>query len=83
MENLLDYLLYALFGHNVTDVHTNEGSGCSAIMGRTWTIVFEDRVYITLDECDLNVIRSIYKERYDRMHSDERMRFERIFELCI
>lgn len=82
MENLLDYLLYALFGHNVTHVYTHEGSGSSALTGKTWTIVFEDHVYIALDEHDISVIRSIYDERYDRLDSEERLRYERIFGIC-
>lgn len=82
MENLLDYLLYALFGHNVTAVHTNEGSDSLALTGKSWTIVFEDSVYIILDEHDIHVIRSIYDERYERLDSDERLRYERIFDIC-
>lgn len=83
MENLLDYLLYALFGHNVTEVHAHEGSGSSTIKGRSWTIVFEGQVYITLDEYDLNVIRNIYNERYACLNNVERFRYERIFDLCV
>lgn len=82
MKNLLDYLLYALFGHNVTNVYSHEGSGNSALTGRTWTIVFEDHVFITLDEHDLCVIRLIYDERYERLDSEERRRYERIFDIC-
>lgn len=82
MENLLDYLLYALFGHNVTNVYANDGSGHSALTGRTWTIVFEGHVFITLDEHDFRIIRSIYDERYERLDSEERRRYERIFDLC-
>lgn len=83
MENLLDYLLNALFGHNVTEVRANVGSGSSALYGRTWTIVFEGRVYITLDECDLIVIHRIYNERYESLDNEERFRYERIFDLCV
>lgn len=82
MANLLDYLLYALFGHNVSAVYTNEGSGNSALGGKTWTIVFEGHVYITLDEHDINIIRSIYDERYERLDSEERLHYERIFDIC-
>lgn len=83
MENLLDYLLYALFGHNVTKCHANDGSGNSALTGRTWTIVFEGHVYITIDEHDLLVIRHLYDERYDRLDDDERNRYQKIFDLCV
>ena len=82
MENLLDYLLYALFGHNVTNVLPHCGSGHDALTGKAWTIVLEDRVYFTLDEHDISVIRSIYDERYERLDSEERARYEKIFNLC-
>lgn len=80
MENLLDYLLYALFGHNVTKVQKNEDH--VALTGKSWTIVFEGHVYIVLNEDDLLVIRSIYNERYERLDSEERLRYERIFNIC-
>lgn len=83
MENLLDYLLYALFGHNVTDVHPHSGSGNDALTGKTWTITFEGQVYITLDESDLAVIRYMYNERYERLDDMERARYEKIFSLCV
>lgn len=82
MENLLDYLLYALFGHNVTKVYTHEGSGNGALSVKTWTIAFEDRVHIALDENDIRVIRLIYDMRYARLDSEERLRYERIFDIC-
>lgn len=83
MENLLDYLLYALFGHNVTDVYSHDGSGNSALTGKTWTIVFEGQVYITLDEYDLGVIRSLFESRKERLADDERARYMRIFDACV
>lgn len=83
MESLLDYLLYALFGHNVTECYTNEGSGNSALTGKTWTIVFEGHVYITIDEHDLSVIRYLYEERCERLDDEERNRYQRIFDLCV
>lgn len=82
MENLLDYLLYALFGHNVTDVHPHAGSGHSALTGKTWTIVFEGHVYITIDESDLEIIRYLYENREERLDAEERARYMRIFDLC-
>lgn len=83
MEQLLDYLLYALFGHNVTNVYTNEGSGHDALTGKTWTIVFEGAVYITLDEIDLRIIRNLYEMRAERLDAEERARYMRIFDKCI
>lgn len=82
MEVLLDYLLYALFGHNVTNVYTNGGSGNSAHTGKYWTVVFEGDVYITLDENDIAVIRNLYDERKERLDREERRRYKRIFDLC-
>lgn len=83
MENLLDYLLYALFGHNVTNVYSHAGSGNSALTGKNWTIVFEGRVYISLDESDLVIIRHLYDERAESLDAEERARYMRIFDLCV
>ena len=79
MESLLDYLLYALFGHNVTSV--GPSYFISGVKG--WTIVLEDRVYITLDERDLAVIRALYEERKKRLDDEERARYKKIFDLCV
>lgn len=79
MESLLDYLLYALFGHNVTSVGPSLFR--SGIKG--WTICIEDRVFITLDEKDLSVIRALYEERVKRLDDEERARYKKIFDLCI
>lgn len=83
MKNLLDYLLYALFGHNVTNVYSHDGSGNSALTGKTWTIVFEGHVYISLDESDLVIIRQLYNERAEHLDAEERARYMRIFDLCV
>lgn len=83
MESLLDYLLYALFGHNVTSVHKNDGCGNGALVGKAWTICLEDHVYFTLDENDLAVIRAIYKEREERLDDEERARYKKIFDACV
>lgn len=83
MENLLDYLLYALFGHNVTDVISHEGCGHGTLTGKTWTIVLEDRVYFALDEHDLDIIRLMYNKRFEFLDSEERARYEKIFNLCV
>ena len=83
MEDLLDYLLYALFGHNVSSVYENNGSGYSALTGKTWTIVFEGSVYLTIDENDLCIIRHLYEERLPRLDDEERARYNKIFDACI
>lgn len=83
MESLLDYLLIALMGHNVTEVYTNEGSGNSALRGRTWTFVLEGHVYFTLDEMDLGVIRRLYENRAEWIGDDDRARYQKIFNACV
>lgn len=83
MENLLDYLLIALFGHNVTEVYSNEGSGHDALKGKSWTFVLEDQIYFTLDETDLQVIQSLYNKRYEWLDDEERARYLKIFNACI
>lgn len=83
MENLLDYLLCALMGHNVTNVFSHEGSGHDALTGKTWTICLEDQVYFTLDECDLRVIKSLYDSKYDWLDDESRARYLKIFNACI
>lgn len=82
MENLLDYLLYALFGHNVTNVSPHKCSGVCAKFGKSWTITFEGEVYITLDEHDLGVIHELYNMRESSLDQEERARYMRIFDLC-
>ena len=79
MEKLLDYLLYALFGHNVTNVYKNT---YTSAIGEVWTIIFEDHVYITIDTDDLNVIRSLYDKRSDLLCDEERSRYQKIFDSC-
>lgn len=78
MEGLLDYLLFALFGHDVTSVL----SGRSAFEGKTWTICLEERVYFTLDKHDLDVIRDLYEERKEMLSDVERERYFKIFDAC-
>lgn len=77
MENLLDYLIYALMGHNVSVI-----KGTSNVTGkRQWTLTFEERVCIVLDESDLHVIRYLYDVR--SMDDDDRARYEKLFSLCV
>lgn len=79
MENLLGYLLCALFGHNVTKVHSHN----NAILGKIWSISLEERVVIVLDETDLKVIRDLYCHRYDCLDDETRARYKKIFDACI
>lgn len=83
MENLLDYLLFALFGHNVTSVHVYDGSDYLVSKGRTWTICLEDCVTIALDEADLRVFRELYESRKNYLDEDERKRYDKIFDICV
>jgi len=79
MQGLLDYLLYALFGHNVTSVH----HGSTSLEPVVWTICFEGEVYITLSESDLRVIRQLYDERSPYLNDEVRARYEKIFNACV
>ena len=83
MENLLNYLLFALFGHNVTSVQVHDGSDLSGLKGRTWTICLEGRVFFILDEADLHVIHEIYESRKNYLDEDDRKRYEKIFDICV
>lgn len=79
MENLLDYLLYVLFGHNVTSVKKSSNS-----LGiKFWIIGLEDQVYFSLDENDLAVIRALFEDRKERLDADEYARYMKIFETCV
>lgn len=55
MEKLLDYIMYALLGHD----YEVRYCGRTVLERHTWHVVFEGRVYITLDEHDKAVIRFI------------------------
>lgn len=83
MENLLTYLIVALFKHNVTNVYSHDGSGQNAIYGRTWTFELEDHVMFSFDGCDLDVIRSLYEERKPLLFDSERKCFEKVINLCV
>lgn len=77
MENLLDYLMYALCGHNY-QVKRLENNCRNK---KQWLISFEGVVTIILDEADISVLRTIYNSR--TLDIDERERYERLFSLCV
>lgn len=77
MENLIDYLIYALCGHDY-EVRRCENSRTHL---RQWMITFEGIVRIILDEADLTVLKEIYSTR--TLDDDERYRYEKLFSLCI
>lgn len=83
MENLLDYLLCALMGHNVTSVQVNNRCDPIALRVKTWTFCLENEVYFTLDETDLQVIRTLYDERYEWLDDGDRSRYLKIFNACV
>lgn len=83
MENLLDYLLTALFGHNVTYVHSNAGSSNSVLTGKNWVFCLEGHVYFIFDEDDLNVIRRLYESRKGDLDEEDQKRYNKIFDSCI
>lgn len=83
MENLLDYLLTALFGHNVTSVHSNVGSANSVLTGKNWVFCLEGHVYFILDEDDLNVIRRLYESRKANLDEEDQKRYNKIFDACV
>lgn len=77
MENLLDYLMYALCGHNYQVKRL--ANNCRD--KKQWLISFEGVVRIILDDSDISVLRSIYNSR--PLDADERERYERLFSLCV
>ena len=77
MENLLDYLMYALCGYNYQVKRcANRGTNL-----RQWIITFEGVVSIVLDESDISVLKEIYSIR--TLDDEERGRYERLFSLCV
>lgn len=78
MENLLDYLIYALMGQDPHLVSRSRGT-CGSIQ---WLLNFgyHKDVALILDESDIRVIRDIAANR--TMDDDERERYEMLFELC-
>lgn len=77
MENLLDYLICALMGHNVSVRKWTS----DVTKKRQWMLTFEDSVQIILDESDLHTIRYIYDVR--TMDDDDRARYDKLFSLCV
>lgn len=78
MENLIDYLIYALVGQ---DVHlVSKGNGADG--RRQWLLNFGYHRDVTLvfDEADIEVIKYIAANR--PLDEEERERYERFFELC-
>lgn len=62
MENLLEYVIYALLGHNY-----KVGRRSIGYDGKTsqWLIVFEEDVRLIFDENDVKVLRFIVETSKD------------------
>lgn len=83
MKKLLDYLLTALLGHDITYVHSNVGNSNSVLTGKNWIFCIEGRVYFVIDEDDLKVIRRLYESRKDYLDEESKKRYNKIFDACI
>lgn len=83
MGKLLDYLLTALLGHDITYVHSNVGNGNSVLTGKNWIFCLEGRVYFVIDEDDLKVIRRLYKSREVYLDEESKKRYNKIFDACV
>lgn len=62
MENLLEYVIYALLGHNY-----EVGRRCILPDGKTsqWVVTFEDNVNIVFDERDVRVLKFMVETSKD------------------
>lgn len=62
MENLLEYVIYALLGHNY-----EVGRRCIGPDGKTsqWIVTFEDNVRLVFDERDVRVLKFIVETSED------------------
>ena len=77
MENLLDYLIYALCGHEY-DVKPIEESCVNRC--RRWLLTFCNEVTIVLDEYDIRILKELYQSR--EWDDEERARYEKLFLKC-
>lgn len=76
MEKLIDYLIYALCGHN----YVVKSCVRDRLKSRMWMTTFEGEVRIILDEDDLTVLKEIYNTR--DLDDEERRRYEKLFSDC-
>lgn len=77
MENLLDYLIYALCGYDyvVKPMVKSRVNNC-----RQWMLSFGHEVSIILDEHDINVLKNLCYSR--PLDDEERARYEELFLKC-
>lgn len=78
MENLLDYLIYALMGQNAQLV--NRGYGSNGRFQWMLSFGFYKDVTLVLDEVDVEVIKFIAANH--TMDDEDRERYEKLFKLC-
>ena len=77
MEELLDYLIYALCGHEY-DV---EPIGVSCVnYCRQWLLTFCDEVTIVLNEHDIRLLKYLCVSR--ALDEESRLRYEKLFLKC-
>ena len=62
MEILLEYVIYALLGHNY-----EVGRRCIGLDGKTsqWMVTFEDNVRLVFDERDVRVLKFMVETSED------------------
>lgn len=78
MENLIDYVIYALMGYEVkVKPYVSEVSN-----RRQWLLSFgfHQDISLILDDADLATIKYVAENR--ELDDDERERYEKLFELC-
>lgn len=62
MENLLDYVIYALLGHNYEVKRTTKSS---IDQSSQWLVTFESEVRLIFDEGDVRVFRHMIETSKD------------------
>lgn len=77
MEELLDYLMYALLGHS----YSVKRCGINFKGHRQWLISFEESVSIVLDEHDINVIRFFVDNR--QLDEESKERYSKFLQLFV
>lgn len=80
MENLIDYLIYALMGYDVRVLKSYSFGEETKVRHWLLSFGFHKEVSIVLDDADLKVIKEITANR--AMDDDERARYEKLFKLC-
>lgn len=77
MEDFIDYMMYALLGHNYT-VIKNEPN-CIGL--ESWTVILMGSVYFCLNKDDLSLLKFIRDHKV--LDEDEKARYDKLFSLCV